>query len=745
MRFPGLKVGLSGVRGRGGKKGRGEAEREEGDGASAVKVWRGAPEGRVVKQYSVGPTKIYIVESGAFYKYVVADPEVDGRALRRLGEALEKFVQSVDPSLFLDVGRREEALKALRSGLAKLGVRDDTLLYFAERELLGFGPLDPVLRDRQLENVECKGPGKPLNVVHVEFGRIESNMVFSEPELDSLVQRLVFKAGKSCSAASPKVDNAFLPGVGRLTATCGREISGGSSFVVRIFPERPWTVLGLLERNTLSPEVAAYLWLAVEYKMPILIAGEMGSGKTSYANAILGLAPPDRRIGTAEDVAEFNIPHLNWQKYLTDERRGIDLFELVKLLLRANVDYVVINEIRGAEESRAWFQAISTGHGGVTTIHTDTVENVFNRLDNLGIPPEYLTSLALVVFIGRFKIGRKVERRTQYVFDIIDPRARQYTPIFTYNHAADSYAAGDLSSARTTKRILELAKWDARRFMEEYGRRAEFLRRLLCLHRSSPINDTKALAELFARFYQGYMPEAPASCEKRPEGEKRPPQRAKADWVVNFRMPAGPKRVRLRAVAAPGTRLELVDVNGRSAGGAEAEVEVAEPSLSVSAVGSGQLLYEVEMGGRVVGRGAVDLVRQRAPPPPMKDLVDMGETKVLDEGETKIVEETMVLGEQAPPPQAPRLCLKVGGRSLPLVAGKVYGRGDFDFVGEEARFVSKEHFRVEERGGGLWIVDVGSKNGTFVNNVRAEKGVGIPLFPGSVVRVGKVEGTVEVC
>jgi flagellar protein FlaI len=745
MRFPGLKIGLLGGRGRGGRGGGKRGEEEEGGGVSAVKVWRGVPEGRVVKQYRVGLTNIYIVESGAFHKYIVADPEVDGRALKKLGEALERLVQSVDPGLFLDAGRREEALKVLRSGLGKLGVRDEVLLYFAERELLGFGPLDPVLRDRQLENVECKGPGKPLNVVHVEFGRIESNMVFSEPELDSLVQRLVFKAGKSCSAASPKVDNALLPGVGRLTATCGREISGGSSFVVRIFPERPWTVLGLLERNTLSPEVAAYLWLAVEYKMPILIAGEMGSGKTSYANAILGLAPPDRRIGTAEDVPEFNIPHLNWQKYLTDERRGIDLFELVKLLLRANVDYVVINEIRGAEESRAWFQAISTGHGGVTTIHADTVESVFNRLDNLGIPPEYLTSLALVVFIGRFKIGGRIQRRTQYVFDIIDPKARQYAPIFTYRAETDGYETQDLASARTTKRILELAKWDVRRFVEEYERRVEFLRRLLCLHRNSPINDVRVLAEHFARFYQGYMPKVPPVCEK-PGGKKddvKPPP-PKADWVVNFRMPAGPKRVRLRAVAAPGSRLEIVEVSGRSVGGGEAEVEVSEPSVSVAVVGFGRLFYEVEMGGWVVGRGVVDLVRRKPPQPPEE--ADLGETKVLEEGEkTKIVEETMVLEDGPPLQPAPRLCLRVNERSLPLVAGRVYGREDFEFVGEGARFISKNHFRVEERGGGLWIVDLGSKNGTFVNNVRAERGAGIPLFPGSVVRVGKVEGTVEVC
>ncbi len=744
MRFRGLRVSVGRGRDEGGRGKRDGDVEEEVGGVSAVKVWKGVPEGRVVKQYRVGLTDVYIVESGAFYKYVVADPEVDGRALRRLGEALERLVQMVDPGLFLDAERRGEAVKELRSGLAKLGVRDEVLLYFAERELLGFGPLDPVLRDKQLENVECKGPGKPLNVVHVDFGRIETNLVFGEAELDSLVQRLVFKAGKSCSAASPKVDNALLPGVGRLTATCGREISGGSSFVVRIFPERPWTVLGLLERNTLSPEVAAYLWLAVEFKMPVLIAGEMGSGKTSYANAILGLAPPDRRIGTAEDVPEFNVPHLNWQRYLTDERRGIDLFELVKLLLRANVDYVVINEIRGAEESRAWFQAISTGHGGVTTIHADTVESVFNRLDNLGIPPEFLTSLALVVFIGRFKIDGKIQRRTQYVFDIIDPKARRYTPIFRYNAESDSYEAGDLASARTTGRILELAKWDVGRFMEEYRRRVEFLRRVLCLHRVSPLSDVKTLVEYFARFYQGFMPSVPGVCEKKPESrEAKKEVRTKADWVVSFRMPAGPKRIKLRAEAAPGVRLEIVDVNGRPVGGVVAELELSEPSLSVVAVGSGRLFYEVEMGSSVVGRGAVDLIKQRWTQP-RGDLVDMDETKVLDDGETKIVEETMVV-EEAPRPQAPRLCLKVGGRVLPLVAGRLYGRADFEFVGEVAKFVSKEHFRIEEKGGGLWVVDVGSKNGTFVNNVRAERGVGIPLFPGSVVRIGKVEGVVELC
>jgi len=411
---------------------------------------------------------------------------------------------------------------------------------------------------------------------------------------------------------------------------------------------------------------------------------------------------------------------------------------------------VVINEIRGAEESKAWFQAISTGHGGVTTIHADTVESVFNRLDNLGIPPEYLTSLALVVFIGRFKIGGKIQRRTQYVFDIVDPRSRQYAPIFTYRADGDSYEAGDLVSARTTKRIMELAKWDVGKFMEEYRRRVEFLRRLLCLHRNSPIDDVKVLAEHFARFYQGYMPQAPSVCEERRAGEKRP-QAAKADWVVNFRMPGGVKKLRLRAVAAPGGRLEIVSVGGRPVGGVEVELEVSESLVSVAASGSGKLYYEVEAGGRSLGRGVVELAKPGSPARlPAGGGVELGETKVVEDmGETKVVEsvveETLVLEGASEGRGVSRLCLKVGGRSLPLVAGRVYGRDDFVFVGVDARFISKEHFRIEERGGGVWIVDLGSKNGTFVNGVRAEHGVGIPLFPGSVVKIGKVEGVVEVC
>ena len=686
-------------------------------------------EGRVLDSYKVGPATVYIVERGPTIYYEVEEPRVSEKDLRKLGAVLEKISDEIeDPTLFSDSARRDEASKYLRSALSKHGIKSEELAYYAEREMLGYGAIDVLLRDKKLENVECKGPGKPVDVVHVDYDRIPTNIVFTREELDRLVQRLVFKAGKSISIANPKVDNALLPGVGRLTATFGGEISpDGSSFVVRIFPEKPWTILGLLERNTISPEVAAYLWLAVEWKMPILVAGAMGTGKTSYANALLGMAPPERRIGTAEDVPEFRIPHANWQRYITQEQRGIQLFDLVKLLLRANVDYVVINEIRGQEDSKAWFQAISTGHGGVTTIHADTVDSVFNRLEDLGIPTEYLTSLALVVFIGKFKIGGKIQRRTQYVFDIINPAKRQYTTVAEYDALTDSYKIADLLSMRTTKRILELSKMTPDEFLKEWRRRAEFLRRLMELYRSDrSLNDVDRLFEYFKRFYRGQMPEvaperpSPKSAEPAAPKQKQP----NAEWIVKLSGPRGRKVFRFKASGG----LELLIPES-----VETEDEVIEVPLR----GSGVLEYEVLAGGKVIGRGKVPVgvAKPKTEPqlPPPEEDVEEG-TLILDGEETKVVEVS----------KASALCLRIGEFVIPLREGE-FGRADFQKLGAAAATVSRRHFRIERRGDAYYITDLGSRNGTAVNGVPVKPGEFAELREGYAVKIGGISAVVDIC
>lgn len=729
-----VKLGFRGGVGGGSLSGklfgkRKEAEEEEEVGPPPIRRLSRSGGGRVVGSYSVGLARVYIVERGPSLFYEVEEPPVSDKDLRRLRSALDAISEELeDPSLFTDPGRREEASKFLRSALAKRGIKSEALIYYAEREMLGYGVVDVLLRDKKLENVECKGPGKPVDVVHVDYDRIPTNITFTREELDRLVQRLVFKAGKSISVANPKVDNALLPGVGRLTATFGGEITpDGSSFVVRIFPERPWTILGFLERNTVSPEVAAYLWLAVEWKMPILIAGAMGTGKTSYANAILGMAPPERRIGTAEDVPEFRIPHPNWQRLITQEQRGIQLFDLVKYLLRANVDYVVINEIRGHEDSKAWFQAVSTGHGGVTTIHADTVESVFNRLEDLGIPAEYLTSLALVVFIGKFKIGGKIQRRTQYVFDIINPAKREYTALAVYDAATDSYKLGDLLSARTTKRILELSKLSPEEFLKEWRRRAEFLRRLMALYAADrSVGDVDRLFEYFKRYYRGQIPDVPATpAAKAPEAPKATPRPPGAEWVVKFAAPRGRKVFRFKPIG--GLTLLTPEV-------VETEDEVVEVALR----GSGVLEYVVESGGRAIGRGRVPIggTAQVEEVPRAKSEVAGEEegTLVLEGTETKVLEVSSVSS----------LCLKFGDFVLPLREGE-FGRADFERLGPASATVSRRHFKIEQRGGSYYIIDLGSKNGTSVNGVRLRPGEPTELKEGYGVKIGGLAGVVAPC
>ncbi|MEM1902946.1 MAG: ATPase, T2SS/T4P/T4SS family [Pyrobaculum sp.] len=713
-------------------------EEDEVEGGVKLKVWRRGGGGRVLAEYSVGLSKVYIVERGAQVFYEVEDPAVSVKELGRLVKALERVREEFDPWLYLDLSRREEAERDLVERLRKLGVRDEVSIYFAKRELLGFGPLDPVFRDRQLENVECMGPGKPLTVVHVSVGRVPTNMSFEREELDRLIQRLVFMSGKSLDYRNPKVDNALLPGVGRLTATMGGEISPeGSSFVVRIFPERPWTVVGLLSRNTLSPEIAAYLWLAVEFKLPILVAGDMGSGKTSYSNALLGLIPPDRRIGTAEDVPEFKVPHKNWQRYLTEEKRGVDLLELVKLLLRANVDYVVINEIRG-EESHAWFQAISTGHGGITTIHADSIESVFNRLDKLGIPPSYLTSLAIVVFIKRVKVGGRIERRTSEVIDVVDPVQKIYNVLFKYDYAKDSYVVGDLWGAKSTKTILDRSYWTLEKLKSEYEKRVEFLKKLKEINAKTDINDVDKLFEYMLRFYRGWTIESVEGGERRRAAVSTtvPAPGRRPDWIIKISAPPGPKRILLKT--PPG--VEVLDAS-RVGGGYVLEAEGSEVELKIC--GFGQVEYSVETGGRVLKRGVLTLLPTVATPqvsPGEKTARAVTEAKVVDMEATmvkSIEERTIVLDFST----VGALCIKFidSGRFIKLEEG-VYGR---DILNDPT--VSRRHFKIERREGKFYIVDLGSTNGTFINGVKLRPGEPHLLEAGYGISFGKLHGVVVPC
>ncbi|MDG7010848.1 MAG: Flp pilus assembly complex ATPase component TadA [Nitrososphaerota archaeon] len=261
--------------------------------------------------------------------------------------------------------------------VAKYGIKVAPLpwakiLYFAERDLVGFGVLDALLKDPNIEDISIDGVGKPLFVYHRRFESLGTNLVFTKDlALDNLITRLAHMAGKHISTAFPILQGT-LPGRHRLMATFRREISPyGSTLTVRKFREDPLTIVDLLNSRVIDQKMAAYFWLLMENKATSLVVGSTGSGKTTLLNALLTLTRTNSKIVTIEEVQEVNIPHFNWTALLARENYGstsdsssqVNLFDLVKAAMRMRPDIIVVGEVRG-EEAYVLFQAISTGHGG---------------------------------------------------------------------------------------------------------------------------------------------------------------------------------------------------------------------------------------------------------------------------------------------------------------------------------------------------------------------------------------------
>lgn len=464
-----------------------------------IRVWDYGDLHRVreVKSYVIDYSRIVIGEliDAPRRVYLVLDPPISSAELRRLEEIAGELVYVVEEI-------PDE--KGLMSMLRERGVTRSELQYLIVRELAKdrFGPLDPLMNDPSLENIECTGPGKPVTVTHNEFGRLETNLVFEEEELDKLVMKLANKAGKSVSKANPKIDNARLPGGHRLACTFMSEISESSSFVIRKFPSEPWTITKQMLRGTLTPEIGAWLWLLIEHKLPVLVVGGMGTGKTSLANALCGFIPPDKRVGTVEDVPEFNLPvkKHNWQRmftresYTLDGRGSIDLFQLVKEMLRYQVEYLIVNEIRG-EEARVWFQQVSSGHGGVTTIHADDFEAAVARLKDLGLDVASLTGLHGLVYIGVYTVnGRRVRRIREVAdFSLEDGRPR-FRNVFVYDPVSDSYKCmlpEEMANLRSAKKIMSFS--ERIRSKEDFVREYELRRRYLAWLRDMAATDPRYL------------------------------------------------------------------------------------------------------------------------------------------------------------------------------------------------------------------------------------------------------------
>lgn len=306
------------------------------------------------------------------------------------------------------------------------------IMYYLEKEFLGLGKLEVLMKDPNIEDISCDGSGVFIFLYHRRFGSLKSNVKFNdEDELTGFVVKLAQKCNKHISIAEPMLD-ATMPDGSRIQMTLSTEVTTkGSTFTIRKFSEDPFSPPDLIEFNTMSSEMVAYMWLAVENGVNALIAGGTAAGKTSTMNAISLFIPRESKIVSIEETREINLPHPNWIPGVVRSGFGevvgnkvigeIDLYDLMKAALRQRPEYILVGEIRG-KEAYVLFQAMATGHTTYSTVHADSAQSLIHRLEGkpIEIPRIMLQALDIVCIQVISRVKDKRARRCKQIIEIID-------------------------------------------------------------------------------------------------------------------------------------------------------------------------------------------------------------------------------------------------------------------------------------------------------------------------------------
>ncbi|MBI2825019.1 MAG: CpaF family protein [Planctomycetia bacterium] len=304
------------------------------------------------------------------------------------------FVERVEPQA-IDQLSEEERRPRIRSVLEQLVRTDSDLLTFVQQEklvtellddILGFGPLEPLLRDPTVSDVLING----LDTVYVERAGVleEIDVHFrDEMHLMDVIRRIVSRIGRRIDQSSPMVD-ARLPDGSRFNAVIPPLAVDGPMVSIRRFGKNPLTVAALESFKAISPQMLLYLRSAVIARLNILISGGTGSGKTTILNALSSFIPPRERIVTIEDAAELHLQQrhvgrLEARPANVEDKGEVTIRGLVRNALRMRPDRIVIGECRG-EEALDMLQAMNTGHeGSMTTLHANSPRDALLRLETM--------------------------------------------------------------------------------------------------------------------------------------------------------------------------------------------------------------------------------------------------------------------------------------------------------------------------------------------------------------------------
>lgn len=338
-------------------------------------------------------------------------------------EEFERFLDSLFDEAVLSLVKSKQKIPGTKESFTLTKEEMEKFRYLIKRDIIGIGPLEPLARDPYIEDIHIIGANY-VSLVHKIFEALPTNITFGDNvKLADYFKNISERIGRPVSDRNPIVDGA-LPDGSRINIIYSPDISlKGPSATIRKFTATPISIVQLIAWGTLSAEVAAYLWIALEYGMSVFVCGETASGKTTLLNSIIPFIKPGSKIYTAEDTPEVQVPHPTWQRLITRERgpeeSRVTLFDLLKAALRSRPNYIIVGEIRGAEGAIA-FQAMQTGHPVMSTFHAGDIKKMIQRFTGhpINVPITFIDNLNIAVFQQAVYLRGKFLRRTINVVEI---------------------------------------------------------------------------------------------------------------------------------------------------------------------------------------------------------------------------------------------------------------------------------------------------------------------------------------
>ena len=449
--------------------------------------------------------------------YRVIEPEMDPRTEKAL-EKIKKILERSFDIEFTDL-ETEEAEDYLaekidhitdKYNISLTQEQREVIRYYAKRDFAGLGKLQPLMNDKEVEDISCDGSGIPVYAYHrnPKFGSLKTDIEWDDPdELDSFVMKLAQRCGRSISVSSPLLDGS-LPDGSRVQATLATDIARkGSNFTIRRFTEDPLTPIHMMDFETENAQMMSYLWTIIEHEKSVLVCGTTGAGKTSQLNALSLFIRPDKKIVSIEDTPELRLPHDHWVPEVArsgfgssvEEGGEVSMDDLLKESLRQRPEYIIVGEVRG-EEAYILFQQMATGHTGLSTIHADSLDMLMDRLTTnpINLSPSLIETLDAIMLIKRIRRGNKYIRRITGIYEVEDYEKRtgiDANQVFGWNSQTDEYEVKN--NSMLLKDIVDQTGGDEEQIQNELRKRQHVLNWM----QDEQIKHYRDVGDVISRYY----------------------------------------------------------------------------------------------------------------------------------------------------------------------------------------------------------------------------------------------------